>query len=501
MKSALTRAELSNFLMVTDEAQGVIVLSPQAKILDVNDRLAADLGYAKDELVGFDVTVFRALSAGEPADLKDDDNLWKALRGGEIAYRLFEIPTKTNATRYYAQRYYPLLRSDGGLTKVVVLASDITREYEDKASMKARAGAIDKTQAVIEFSVDGTILDANANFCEAMGYTHEEIVGRHHKIFVGPDIMSSADYERFWVELRAGQIHSGEFRRRRKDGSDCYIAASYALVCDERDRPLRVVKVAQDITDMVRERERAAAVAKQVDERLETIVSAVSNVNQRSASASSAVGLTSDTVKRASEAVHGFESSSQKILDAMGRSERAVKDVISETATADKHIEELSGAAESMSSIVEIIQKVAGQINLLALNATIESARAGEAGRGFAVVAAEVKSLADQVGKSTNQIAGDISRVQGVSQSVVKGLRGITKAVQDMEESVANAGEAVGAQTEAAHEIADGMRQAVTSVEAINDNLADISSAVSNADEHAREGSRLYRSLSQSRAS
>ncbi|MEO1106116.1 MAG: methyl-accepting chemotaxis protein, partial [Pseudomonadota bacterium] len=148
-----------------------------------------------------------------------------------------------------------------------------------------------------------------------------------------------------------------------------------------------------------------------------------------------------------------------------------------------------------MTSILEIIQKVAAQINLLALNATIESARAGEAGRSFAVVAAEVKSLADQVGQSTNHIASDIARVQDVAKTVVTGLKGITEAVGDMESSVSSAGQSIDTQSEAARLIAEGMHQAVTSVEAIDADLNEIALAIQEADGSARDGQALYRTL------
>jgi methyl-accepting chemotaxis protein len=264
---------------------------------------------------------------------------------------------------------------------------------------------------------------------------------------------------------------------------------------DEEGRPVSVIKLASDITDEVRRRSEAERIAREVDNRLETIVGAVSDANQRSTSASDAAGDVSRTVQEAADGMNELRHTSRRISEAMGHAREAVGQVISETETADGHIAALSSAADSMSTIVEIIEKVAGQINLLALNATIESARAGEAGKGFAVVAAEVKSLADQVAQSTSQIAADIDRVQSVSGTVVSGLKSIAEAVRLVETSVTAAGDAVEAQTGAAETIASGMNEAARSVRDIDENLSLITDAIAGADDSAREGSRLYRAM------
>lgn len=107
--------------------------------------------------------------------------------------------------------------------------------------------ALNASQAIIEFSLDGTILKANDNFCRTMGYRAEEIVGRHHRIFVDPAEAGSPDYTAFWTKLAAGQHDQQQYRRLRKDGSEVWIAASYNPVM-RGAKPYKIVKFATDIT-------------------------------------------------------------------------------------------------------------------------------------------------------------------------------------------------------------------------------------------------------------
>ena len=108
--------------------------------------------------------------------------------------------------------------------------------------------AINRVQAVIEFQLDGTIVHANQNFLAAVGYTLEEIVGQHHRIFCEPGYAASSEYQQFWQHLGDGEFHSGEFKRRAKGGRDIWIAASYNPVLGPDGKPVKVIKFATDIT-------------------------------------------------------------------------------------------------------------------------------------------------------------------------------------------------------------------------------------------------------------
>ncbi len=109
--------------------------------------------------------------------------------------------------------------------------------------------AIHRSQAVIEFDLDGVILTANDNFLRALGYSLHEIEGKHHRIFCDPEYVASSDYRTFWQRLRGGEFDSGEYRRVASDGRHVWIQATYNPVFDEDGRVVKVVKFAADITE------------------------------------------------------------------------------------------------------------------------------------------------------------------------------------------------------------------------------------------------------------
>ena len=112
----------------------------------------------------------------------------------------------------------------------------------------AKFAALDRVQAIIEFDLQGTILNANANFLKVLGYTLEEIRGKHHSIFVETAVKDSPEYQAFWDKLRAGQFEAGQFKRIAKGGREVWIEASYNPLIDGHGKPYRVVKFATDIT-------------------------------------------------------------------------------------------------------------------------------------------------------------------------------------------------------------------------------------------------------------
>ncbi|WP_108661704.1 PAS domain-containing methyl-accepting chemotaxis protein [Acuticoccus kandeliae] len=490
LDKAISRAERQDLLHVAGSASGVLVVSTGGKILSANDRAAKLLGATPGALAGKSVSSFLTVEPPD-ADLFGAAGLGQ-LRSQRTCARV--LRTNAKATPYVGAQII-LLGKATNSEKILIIADDVSARETELSGQKARMDTVDRAFAVIEFDLEGQILRANARFCEAMGYRADEVVGRPHRMFVPTKVMDETSYKAFWRTLREGKAHAGEFERAGKNGQSVFLEATYIPALDASGRPTSIVKVAQDVTSRAVKRKSMEEVARGLDRRFDEIVLAVSQAHERSSTASTAATTTSNMVQHAVDAVAELRGSSQRIGEAVVRSRQAVSNVSRETETADSHIAQLSEAASSMTSIVEIISKVAGQINLLALNATIEAARAGEAGKGFAVVAAEVKSLADQVERSTNQISSDISRVQSVSSDVVVALRAIGQAVRSVQESVDVAGEVVEAQNSAAQHIVTDMTHAASSVREIDDNLGAISTAVADADELARQGSAAYRSL------
>lgn len=277
----------------------------------------------------------------------------------------------------------------------------------DTMENQAKLDAISRSQAVIEFEMDGTILFANENFLNTVGYTLDEIRHRHHRIFVPQEERDSVEYKAFWESLRSGNYKSEQFRRITKTGEDIWIQASYNPILDENGMPFKVVKFAYDITEQVMLNQRqdvGDAVAESINQMVETIAEISSSVNQTASLASST------------------ETFVQSTNDSVGQ---------------------LDQNSQAIENVVEFIRKLADQTNLLALNATIESARAGEAGKSFGVVANEVKELAKQTAEATKNIEESVGEIRKSIASVVEDTSNVSSSISTVNENMISIASAV----------------------------------------------------------
>lgn len=488
----LQNSDYSGQIDAISKVQAVIEFELDGTIRTANENFLGAVGYSLQEIQGQHHRMFV-----EPEYAQSDEykTFWKNLGQGNFDAGRYKRITKDGQNIWIQASYNPIFDPDGKPFKVVKYATDITEQVLRNADFRGQLDAIHKSQAVIEFELDGTIITANENFTNTVGYSLEEIKGKHHSMFADPEFAKTAEYKTFWQRLGSGQFDAGEYHRLGKGGKDIWIQASYNPIFDPDGKPFKVVKYATDITDQVLARDEQQRVGAMVDENLDKILNAVGDATSQASSASSASSETAQTVHSVAAAAEEFQASSQEIAHSMETSRGDVGRAMDEANTADSSAKQLSDAASAMTNIVDVINDIAGQINLLALNATIESARAGEAGKGFAVVASEVKSLANQVGNATTQISNEIVGMQDISSDVVQRLDRIKGAVSSVENSVTAVASAVEEQAATSKEITSNMQAASCAVEDINSSLGSISDAVQNANSFAREGTDLYRSL------
>jgi methyl-accepting chemotaxis protein len=471
-------ARENGMMQAIDRVMAVIEFQPDGTIITANANFTSAMGYPLAEIAGRHHRMFADPDYAATAEYRQ---LWERLNRGEFVAGEFKRLAKGQREVWLQASYNPIMDVSGRVTRVVKFATDITAQKNASMDATGQIEAIHRSQAVIEFNLDGTIVTANSNFCGAVGYPLPEIKGKHHRMFVEPGYGASHEYAQFWESLRRGEFQGGEFRRVAKGGRAIWIQATYNPIRNADGVPVKVVKYATDITAMVERRLRNEKLSGEIGRNLSAIADNISSVSREAADVSGAANQTSDTIQSVAAAAEELSASIVEISSSVNLSRNSVDDARRMTESADTSATALTKTAGQMSGIVELIDDIASQINLLALNATIESARAGEAGRGFAVVAAEVKQLAAQVSSATKTISNEINEVQTVSAEVVSSLKSIRGAVTAISDSISTVAAAVEEQSAATSEISSTMQSAATSVTAIDKGIGAMAGAMSSA--------------------
>ncbi len=462
-----------------NKSLAVIEFTPDGTILNANGNFLGATGYGLDEIKGNHHRIFcdRAyVSTPEYADF------WAQLGRGMFSSGEFKRVKKDGGDVWIQASYNPVLDKKGRVKKVIKFASDVTADKMRNVDLGGQIDAIQRSQAVISFSPDGKILNANKNFLDAVGYTLEEIQSKHHKMFCDEGYTRSPDYAAFWRDLADGRFYSGEFKRIDKYGNDVWIQASYNPIMDYNGKVTNIVKYASDTTEIVKQRQKTEAMNREILAHIAAITQSISNATGQASSASSSTSEVSANIQIIATAGEEMNSSVAEISRNMGATLAAVDHVLKMADSADEEARKLNDSAQDMTQIVCMIEDIANQINLLSLNATIESARAGEAGKGFAVVASEVKSLAAEATKATVQIAGKINAMQAVSEEVTKALDSIKGAINNARDNTTTIASAIEQQTAVTGEISNNMQRAAGAVQSVNDNIVQIAQLTKEAD-------------------
>jgi len=479
-------------LAALDKSQAIIEFQMDGTIVTANKNFLDTLGYSLEEIRGKHHSMFVEPSHRDSADYR---TFWEDLRRGHFRAAEYKRIGKGGKEVWIQASYNPLLGRDGKPFKVVKFATDITAEKLKSAEYEGQLKAIDKAQAVISFDLDGTILDANQNFLDTLGYRLDEIRGQHHRMFVEPGHRESSEYRAFWDALRQGRFQAAEYKRIGKGGKEIWIQASYNPIFDMSGRPFKVVKFATDITAQVKDRQQRMEAQKGIDAELGSITGAVSQASEQATSAAGASTQTSSNVQAvasgAEELAHSVAEISRQVVHALEITNEAVTQADHTNST----ITTLLAATQKIGEVVDLINSIAAQTNLLALNATIEAARAGEAGRGFAVVASEVKNLATQTSKATDEIGAQIAEVQSTTKEAVGAISGISQTIARINEISTNIATAVEEQEAVTRDMSANMQVAAAGVETITRGMNEIAMATRRVDEATRRVREASRAL------
>lgn len=383
-----TEPENDQLVASLDRSQAQITFQPDGTIVGANQNFLKTVGYLLEEVVGSNHSLFV-----DPVEAASSQYraFWDRLRSGGFQSAQFLRIGKGGREVWIQATYNPVLDASGNVHRVVKYATDITRQKAAEQQIRNRS------QAVIEFLPDGTIVTANQLFLDAVGYALNDIKGKHHRMLVPQDEQDTPEYAEHWQALARGEYRHGQFRRVASSGDDVFLLGAYNPVFDAKGKVHRVIKGAADITAQVEAKAAAERIGHEISSKLDDMDTALSEISSRVSSTAGLAQSAETDANNATEVVH-----------------------------------QLNQSSESIGKVVTVIQRLSEQTNLLALNATIEAARAGESGRGFAVVANEVKLLSNQTGEATEDIRISIEKIQSDISTVVQAIRGIAEGVGEV---------------------------------------------------------------------
>ncbi|HCV05907.1 MULTISPECIES: PAS domain-containing methyl-accepting chemotaxis protein [Pseudoalteromonas] len=373
---------LKGLISGIDEEMLVLKLRKDRTISYMNQNFLNEFGYPHEKLID---APFQTIITPQSRNSYQFSDLNNALANQRHWVGQMQVARYDGQVEWLCIIVQPVLNEHGEFNYYAIYGSVCTDVIATSRENSDVINAINRSMAVIEFDLEGNVINANQLFLDSMGYKKEEIVGKHHRIFCESEVVESPEYAQFWQQLRRGEFIADRFKRVDRYGNTVWLEASYNPIFNDFGEQYKVMKFATVITEQVN-RELATTQAAEI-----------------------AYSTSVETDKLAQQGADVLRNTMKVMADLAQQMEQAAEEITA----LDKQSQQISNIVESISSIAE-------QTNLLALNAAIEAARAGDQGRGFAVVADEVRQLASRTSKATEEIVDVVQHNQSLTKNTVK---------------------------------------------------------------------------------
>lgn len=494
--------KLEGQLDAFDKSQAMVEFQMDGTVNWANQNFLDVVGYKLSEVQGRHHSMFvdEAQASGQHYR-----RFWERLNHGEFVSDVFKRRSKSGQEVWIQASYNPIMDSSGRPVKVVKLATDVTQERLRAADHKGQLEAISKSQAVVEFDLDGTILSANDNFLQTIGYTASEVEGRHHRMFVGVEYASSPEYRRFWEDLRRGEYVAAEFERIGKNGRMVWIQASYNPIFDLNGKPFKVVKFATDVTAQVmakrKEQEDARELQQKVDQLLTDVKEAAKGDMTREisvkgddaagqigqglseflASLHASLSRISSSIGELGEAGVNLTSVATQMASSADRSKVRAENASQVCHDVNQNIQQVATAAEEMATS---IREIASNVNQAAkvANAAVEEAnetnrtitKLGESSREIGKVIKVITTIAQQ----TNLLALNATIEAARAGEAGRGFAVVANEVKELAKETAQATEDISQKIESIQSDTASSVTAIGSIAAIINEISGIANTI-----------------------
>ena len=416
------RTDIMNVTSIVSEAD------KKGDILTINEKFLEVSKYSRQELIGHGHNTTR--HPDMPKEVFKQ--MWATIGRGDIFRGVVKNRAKDGTPYYVDAVIAPILGDNGKPMKYLGVRYDITEQEIERQNSRGILAAIDTSYAYIEFDLDGHVLSANENFLRVVGYSLDEVKGRHHRMFCDNALASSPAYAQFWRDLNAGRPQNDVFRRISKTGQDVWIQAVYAPVKDEMGRVVKVVKIATDVTAQVQ----AARMLDEAVEQARQVASAA-----RNGDLSPRIDMAGKTgpVAVLCEGVNALMENTQVILSDLGRvfsalaagdlSQRIERDY---AGTFGQLKADANGTSEKLSAVIEDVVRVFSAL----ANGDLTQRMNADVQGVFAQVKDDANSTCEKLASIIEEVRGAADALTGAANQVSATAQSLSQAASEQASSV-----------------------------------------------------------------